>query len=192
MDALLLTLLLLALLVGAVALVRMALRDAIPTRETVWDWEPALLVQDGKIARRLPAGRHRVTPTPIFGSQRVILRLPAGEQTVTTSAQEILTGDTLQVKAVGTLRYEVADPDAAVGAPRRAGRSSATAPARSRASWTRWRTRTRSWLCGRCWVRGGWRRPSRTGRRWTVRSRTNSRPGCRATASRSWTRASAT
>ena len=115
MDALLLTLLFLGLLVGAGAVVRKALSEAIPTRETVWDWESALLVEDGKIARRLPAGRHRVTPTPIFGSQRVILRLPAGEQTVTTSAQEVLTGDTLQVKAVGTLRYEVADPEAAVG-----------------------------------------------------------------------------
>ena len=114
MDAFLLTLLLFALLAGAIGAVVRVWAGVLPTRETVWDWEPALLVENGEVKRRLSAGRYRVSPGAVLGEQRVILRLPAGEQTVTTAAQEILTGDTLQVKAVTTVRYEVADAEAAV------------------------------------------------------------------------------
>lgn len=81
------------------------------TSEIVNEWEHAFLVADGKVAQGpLPPGRHRVSgPNALPGPHRAIVRLPSGEQDVSTAAQSILTADRIQVKAVASLVFEVAD-----------------------------------------------------------------------------------
>ena len=88
------------------------------TREVVHAWETALLVTDGELSEApLPPGRYRVPPAPpLIGPERVIVRLPTGELEATTAAQTILTADRVQVKAVASVLYEVADPRAALEA----------------------------------------------------------------------------
>ena len=106
-----------AILAMAAVLLGLALGRHLRVRETVYDWERALLVVDGRVERALPPGRHAVSPKDaIFGQHRTILRLPAGEQEATTAAQEVMTADRLQVKAVAVVVYTVEDDRAALGA----------------------------------------------------------------------------
>ncbi len=105
----------LVLTVAAVAIaVLIILRLLGAIAVTVYEWEHALLYIDGRFERRLAPGRHFIWPP---GHRRLVQRLPAHDQFLSSGLADVLTGDRFALRLSASVRYRITDPRNAIENP---------------------------------------------------------------------------
>ncbi len=95
-------------LVAVCVLVAIKLFSALAKKITVWEYEKALLYNDGKLEKVLPSGAHWICP--LWHS---VVKVDMRERTIAIVGQELLSLDNVGLKLSIAANYKVIDPSLA-------------------------------------------------------------------------------